>query len=111
MDALIVGNRPLSKNIIELSRNKLIVAADGGADRLLEYEILPDKVIGDLDSISDKTATKLEDWLILNKDIQLFEPCHKYILSKNPDIKFQSVTEIIGGYFEPFDNSDIQTYL
>ena len=70
MDALIVGNRPLNKNIIELSRNKLIVAADGGADRLLEYEILPDKVIGDLDSISDKTATKLEDWLILNKDIQ-----------------------------------------
>ena len=70
MDALIVGNRPLNKNIIELSRNKLIVAADGGADRLLEYEILPDKVIGDLDSISDKTATKLDDWLILNKDIQ-----------------------------------------
>ena len=70
MDALIVGNRPLSKDIIELSRNKLIVAADGGADRLLEYEILPDKVIGDLDSISDKTATKLDDWLILNKDIQ-----------------------------------------
>ena len=70
MDALVVGNRPLSKSIIELSKNKLIVAADGGADRLLEYEILPDKVIGDLDSISDKTATKLEDWLILNKDIQ-----------------------------------------
>ena len=70
MKALIVGNRPLTKNIIELSKNKLIVAADGGADRLLEYNILPDKVIGDLDSISDKTATKLEDWLILNKDIQ-----------------------------------------
>ena len=70
MNALIVGNRPLSKSIIELSKNKLIVAADGGADRLLDYEILPDKVIGDLDSISDKTATKLEDWLILNKDIQ-----------------------------------------
>ena len=70
MDALVVGNRPLKKSIIELSKNKLIVAADGGADRLLEYEIFPDKVIGDLDSISDKTATKLEDWLILNKDIQ-----------------------------------------
>ena len=70
MDALVVGNRPLRKSIIELSKNKLIVAADGGADRLLEYEIFPDKVIGDLDSISDKTATKLEDWLILNKDIQ-----------------------------------------
>ena len=70
MDALVVGNRPLNKSIIELSKNKMIVAADGGADRLLEYESLPDKVIGDLDSISDKTATKLEDWLILNKDIQ-----------------------------------------
>ena len=70
MKALIVGNRPLTRNIIDLSKNKLIIAADGGADRLLEYEILPDKVIGDLDSISEKTATKLEDWLILNKDIQ-----------------------------------------
>ena len=70
MDALIVGNRPLTKNIIDLSKNKLIVAADGGVDRLLEYEILPDKVVGDFDSISSKTATKLEDWLILNKDIQ-----------------------------------------
>ena len=70
MKALIVGNRPLTNNIIDLSKNKLIIAADGGADRLLEYEILPDKVIGDLDSISEKTATKLEDWLILNKDIQ-----------------------------------------
>ena len=70
MNALIVGNRPLTRNIIDLSKDKLIIAADGGADRLLEYEILPDKVIGDLDSISDKTATKLEDWLILNKDIQ-----------------------------------------
>ena len=70
MDALIVGNRPLTKNIIDLSKNKLIVAADGGVDRLLEYEILPDKVVGDFDSILNKTATKLEDWLILNKDIQ-----------------------------------------
>ena len=44
---------------------------------------------------------------ILNKDIQLVEPGHKYILSNNPDIKFQSVTEIIGGYFEPFDKDAI----
>jgi len=70
MNALIVGNRPLTRNIIDLCKDKLIIAADGGVDRLLDYEILPDKVIGDLDSISDKTATKLEDWLILNKDIQ-----------------------------------------
>ena len=70
MNALIVGNRPLTKSIIQISKDKMIIAADGGADKLLEYEILPDKVIGDFDSISDKAATKLEDWLILNKDIQ-----------------------------------------
>jgi len=70
MNALIVGNRPLTKSIIQISKDKMIIAADGGADKLLEYEIMPDKVIGDFDSISDKAATKLEDWLILNKDIQ-----------------------------------------
>ena len=69
MNALIVGNRPLTKSIIQISKDKMIIAADGGADKL-EYEILLDKVIGDFDSISDKAATKLEDWLILNKDIQ-----------------------------------------
>ena len=60
MNALIVGNRPLTRNIIQISKNKMIIAADGGADKLLEYEILPDKVIGDFDSISDKAATKLD---------------------------------------------------
>ena len=70
MNVLIVGNRPLTRNIIELSKGKTIIAADGGADRLLEYNILPDKIIGDLDSLSEKTSTKLEDWLIINKDIQ-----------------------------------------
>ena len=85
MNALVVGNRPLSKNIIELSKEKLIIAADGGADRLLEYEILPDKIIGDLDSISDKTATRLDDWLILNKDIQKtdLEKAVDYAIERN----------------------------
>ena len=49
MDALIVGNRPLESNVIELAKDKLVVAADAGADRLLKYNIIPDAVIGDLD--------------------------------------------------------------
>ena len=68
--ALGVGNRPLSSNVIELAKNALVVAADAGADRLLKFNIVPDWVIGDLDSISDKTITKLEEWTITNKDIQ-----------------------------------------
>jgi len=70
MKALIVGNRPLGSKIIELAKDKLIVAADAGADRLLKYNIIPDIVIGDLDSISNKTSTKLEEWIVSNKNIQ-----------------------------------------
>ena len=70
MKALIVGNRPLGSKIIELAKDKLVVAADAGADRLLKYNIIPDIVIGDLDSISNKTSTKLEEWIVSNKNIQ-----------------------------------------
>ena len=70
MKALIVGNRPLESKIIELAKDKLVVAADAGADRLLKYNIIPDIVIGDLDSISNKTSTKLEEWIVSNKNIQ-----------------------------------------
>jgi len=70
MKTLIVGNRPLNSNIIDLAKEKLVIAADGGADRLLKHNITPDFVIGDLDSISDKSATKLEEWLVSNKNIQ-----------------------------------------
>ena len=68
MIALIVGNRPLTNNIIDLSKNKLIIAADGGADRLLEYEILPDKIIGDLDSISESVKKKHSKIIIETPD-------------------------------------------
>ena len=70
MKALIVGNRPLSSKVIELEKDKLVVAADAGADRLLKYNIMPDVIIGDLDSISDKTSTWLEEWIVSNKSIQ-----------------------------------------
>ena len=67
---LVVGNRPLSSKVIELAKNSLVVAADAGADRLLKFNIVPDWIIGDLDSVSEKTITKLEDWTVTNKDVQ-----------------------------------------
>ena len=93
MEALIVGNRPLESNVIELAKNKLVVAADAGADRLLKYNIIPDIVIGDLDSISDKTVTKLEEWIVTNKNIQ------KTDLEKAVDYAFEkgaSKIQIVG---------------
>jgi len=44
---------------------------------------------------------------IIDKDIILKEPGHKYILKTDPSIDFQSVTEIIGNYFKPFDKQAI----
>ena len=93
MDALIVGNRPLESNVIELAKDKLVLAADAGADRLLKYNIIPDAVIGDLDSISNKTVTKLEEWIVTNKNIQ------KTDLEKAVDYAFEkgaSSIQIVG---------------
>ena len=66
MEALIVGNRPLTKSVIELSKNKFIIAADGGGDRLLEFNFA-NKIVADLDSLSKKTATDLKKRLVINK--------------------------------------------
>ena len=70
MKAVVVGNRPLGSFVIDLIKDCFVVAADAGADRLLKYNIIPDSVVGDLDSISDSAATKLDEWIISNKNIQ-----------------------------------------
>jgi len=44
---------------------------------------------------------------IINKDITLKEPGHKYVLKTDPSIDFHSVTQVIGNYFEPFDKQAI----
>ena len=42
-----------------------------------------------------------------NKDIELIEPDHKYILKAEPDLNFTSVTSITSQYFAPFDKDAI----
>ena len=44
---------------------------------------------------------------IIDKDIILKEPGHKYVLQTDPSIDFHSVTEVIGNYFQPFDKQAI----
>ena len=44
---------------------------------------------------------------IVDKDIILKEPGHKYVLQTDPSIDFHSVTEVIGNYFQPFDKQAI----
>ena len=38
---------------------------------------------------------------IIDKDITLKEPGHKYVLKTDPSIDFHSVTQVIGNYFKP----------
>lgn len=47
-----------------LSHAPVLVAADGGADRALAEGRCPDRVIGDLDSISDPARANLADRLV-----------------------------------------------
>jgi thiamine pyrophosphokinase len=42
-----------------LSRAPVVVAADGGADRLLRFGTMPQAVIGDFDSISDAARARI----------------------------------------------------
>jgi len=70
MKALIVGNRPLNEDINDISEGKIIIAADGGADRLLEHKITPDWVVGDLDSISKTVAARLKHVTVSNINVE-----------------------------------------
>jgi thiamine pyrophosphokinase len=51
----LVGGAPVSAALFRIAQQRapLIVAADGGANRCLAQGILPQAVIGDMDSISD----------------------------------------------------------
>ena len=60
---IVAGGSPPSKKLLltELTAKSLLIAADGGANCLDKYQITPDYIIGDLDSISEialNNATK-----------------------------------------------------
>lgn len=61
-----------------LSVAPVLVAADGGADHLLEFGMVPDWVIGDLDSLSDSARQMIPPTQILEvaeQDSTDFEKC------------------------------------
>jgi len=58
---IIVGNgfKPLKKDILLLRKKNynFLICADAGADHLYKMNIIPDLIIGDLDSISQKVLS------------------------------------------------------
>ncbi|MFK7940086.1 MAG: thiamine diphosphokinase [Roseovarius sp.] len=58
--ALIGGVDPGPKALdMALQGSETVVAADGGADWALSHDVMPDAVIGDLDSISDAARARI----------------------------------------------------
>jgi thiamine pyrophosphokinase len=58
------GQMPTDDTIInQITNSDYIIAVDGSADKLFDLEIIPDVIIGDLDSLQN----------IKNKDIELVE--------------------------------------
>ncbi|CAL7961068.1 thiamine pyrophosphokinase [Gammaproteobacteria bacterium] len=77
MKAIIVaGGAPPSKKLLnnEITSKSIIIAADNGADCLWKYQITPDYLIGDFDSIDDRV---LHFWV--NKNI----PIERHPQNKN----------------------------
>ncbi len=59
---LILGNGEFPKPslLYTLVRDaEIVICCDGSADKLLQYKIIPDFVVGDLDSISDNVRKKI----------------------------------------------------
>ncbi len=51
-----------------LSQAKYLVACDGACDRLVELGFVPKYIVGDMDSISHKNKTRLQNRLVVRAD-------------------------------------------
>jgi len=65
---VVAGDRSLPRRLRTLCHGALVIAADGGADRLRARGVAPDAVVGDLDSLSDAARAACADRLIHDDD-------------------------------------------
>lgn len=97
---ILANGKPPKKSVITFFRKKgynKLICADGGANSALKMNLLPDIIIGDLDSISFATMQKFKS---LSKIIQLkrqndtdVEKCLKYVIKNNfSDVLLTGVT-------------------
>jgi thiamine pyrophosphokinase len=86
---ILANGKPPKKKIIFFFQSKgykKLICADGGADSALKMQLIPDVIIGDLDSISSQTLKKFRN---TSKIIRLkgqndtdVEKCLKYAIRK-----------------------------
>ena len=75
----LAGGGPFSARDLSLAlrRARVPVAADGGADRLLQLGVIPQAVIGDMDSISAATRAVISKWRASTKAWRTSKTCAK----------------------------------
>lgn len=83
--------------------NLPIISADGATNKLVEHGILPDIVIGDLDSVNKETLKNLKHIRIKDQDHSDYQKALKYVAENNisPSIVFG----INGGYIDHIMNN------
>jgi thiamine pyrophosphokinase len=89
---VLANGKPPKKNVItyfQKSGYRTLICADGGADSALKMKLVPDVIIGDLDSISKNALNQFKS---VSKVIQLkrqndtdVEKCLKYSIKNNFD--------------------------
>jgi thiamine pyrophosphokinase len=87
---ILANGKPSKKSIITFFQKKefeTLICADGGANSALKMKLIPDYIIGDLDSISSQALKRFRN---TSKIIQLkgqndtdVEKCLKYAIKKN----------------------------
>ena len=87
---IIAAGNPPSKKLIhqEITAKTIIIAVDGGANCLWQYNIIPHYLIGDLDSINNKILNEL-----VKKNINIL----RYPSDKNhtdTDLALQTISNL-----------------
>ena len=87
---ILANGKPPKKSLITFFKKKgfnTLICANGGADSALKMKLVPDVIVGDLESISTKS---LKEFSTVSKIIRLkrqndtdVEKCLKYAISKN----------------------------
>lgn len=95
------GKLPSYKTLINL--NLPIIAADGAVNKLFDMGIMPNIVIGDLDSVSSDLLSRIPHLKDLDQNYSDFQKAYRYITSNNlnPSI----VCGISGGFLDHILNN------
>lgn len=90
--ALIIGNgEETDRSIIENIQYDYVICADGGLEKVKKYEIMPDAIIGDFDSVDNSVLKQYESFNIpivkfpSEKDLTDMELAVEFAVSKGYD--------------------------